>query len=50
MSELQKDKDVTPLKGKTLALKTKRYELPDGGWRVQYHATDVVTYNGTTGK
>jgi hypothetical protein len=40
-----KDKDVAPLKGKTIAHKTKRYELPGGGWRVQYHATDVVTYN-----
>jgi hypothetical protein len=49
-SVLVKEKDVAPLKGKTIALKTKRYELPGGGWRVQYHATDVVTYNAETDK
>ena len=40
-----RDPSAKPLKGKTIAVKTKRYELPNGGWRIQYHATDVVTYN-----
>lgn len=40
-----RDPDTEPLRGKTIGHKTKRYDLPGGGWRVQYHATDVVTYN-----
>jgi hypothetical protein len=40
-----RDPDAVPLKGKTIAHKTKRYDTSNGGWRVQYHATDVVTYD-----
>lgn len=45
---LVRDATTEPAKaeqGKTIAHKTKRFELPGGGWRVQYHATDVVTFN-----
>lgn len=45
---LIRDAATTPAKaerGKTIAHKTKRFEQPDGSFRVQYHATDVVTYD-----
>ncbi|MGI9028177.1 MAG: hypothetical protein ACR2FM_05065 [Candidatus Saccharimonadales bacterium] len=44
-SVIVRDPEARPLRGKTIGHKTKRYELPGGGWRVQYHATDVVTYD-----
>ena len=44
-----KDPDATPLRGRTIAHKTRRFETADG-WRIQYHATDVVTYSNKTGK
>ncbi len=41
---LVRDADAKPLKGKTIAHKTKLYTDGDD-WRVKYHATDVVSYD-----
>lgn len=46
---LVRDPDHVPspaLRGKIVAHKTRRFELPNGGWRVRYHATDVIAYDG----
>lgn len=43
-SVLVRDPDVQPLKGKTIAHKTKLFTDGDN-WRVRYHATDVISYN-----
>lgn len=45
-----RDPDVKPVRGKTIAHKTKLFTDADGSWRVRYHATDVVSFNATTGK
>lgn len=42
---LARDPDAKPIRGKTIGHKTKRFDEPDGSFRVQYHATDVVTYD-----
>lgn len=47
---LARDPETKPVKGKTVGVKTKLFEDPDGSWRVQYHATDVISYNAGTGK
>lgn len=45
-----RDPDVKPLRGKTIGHKTKRFESDNGDWRVQYHATNVISYKAATGK
>lgn len=40
-------KDGTPtVKGKTVGHKTKQFTEADGSWRVQYHATNVISFDG----
>lgn len=46
---LVRDPNWVPLsvdRGKTVGHKTRRFELPNNGWRIRYHATDVITYDG----
>jgi hypothetical protein len=45
---LVRDTDAPVNKGKLIAHKTRKFEEPDGSWRVRYHATDVVSYNAKT--
>lgn len=47
---LVRDSETAPIKGRVIAHKTRLFETPTGNWRVQYHATDVVSYNAETGK
>lgn len=47
---LARDASVKPVRGKTIAHKTKHFEEANGDWRVRYHATDVISYNAKTGK
>lgn len=47
---LVRDATTPVVKGKTIAHKTKRFESENGDWRVQYHATNVVSYTAKTGK
>lgn len=37
-------------KGRVVGHKTRRFDYPDGSWKVRYHATDVVAYDAATGK
>lgn len=46
---LVRDASVKLERGKTVGHKTKRFDSPNGDWRVQYHATDVVSYDAETG-
>lgn len=44
-----KDPDAKPFdKGKPIAHKTRRFDSPDGSFRVRYQATDVVKYDAAT--
>lgn len=50
---LVRDGDYKPSKaerGKLIAKATRKFEQPDGSFRVRYHATDVIAYNASTGK
>lgn len=38
--------ESTPInRGKAIAKATRRFDEPDGSWRVRYHATDVIKYD-----
>lgn len=48
---LTDDPDAKPVnKGRVVGHKTRRFDEPDGSFRVRYHATDVIAYNAATGR
>ena len=50
MDVLTRDKTAPEVdRGRVIAHKTRRWDYPDGSFRVRYHATDVVTYDAGRG-
>lgn len=53
MDILYRDAEHQPSRaerGRVVGHKTRRFDEPDGSFRVRYHATDVIAYNAATGR